>query len=106
VILKQFYLPCLAHASYLIGDEETGAAENLEKLPKDRPLLSIMRAATARPSPRACCSAGDLIPSVKLPAASSMGSRETTRANCAGIVIEFRTTNFDDEPSPARRIRL
>jgi hydroxyacylglutathione hydrolase len=26
VILKQFYLPCLAHASYLIGDEETGAA--------------------------------------------------------------------------------
>jgi hydroxyacylglutathione hydrolase len=26
VILKQFYLPCLAHASYVIGDEETGAA--------------------------------------------------------------------------------
>jgi hydroxyacylglutathione hydrolase len=26
VILKQFYLPCLAHASYLIGDAETGAA--------------------------------------------------------------------------------
>jgi hydroxyacylglutathione hydrolase len=26
VILKQFYLPCLAHASYLIGDEETGKA--------------------------------------------------------------------------------
>jgi hydroxyacylglutathione hydrolase len=26
VILKQFYLPCLAHASYLIGDEETGMA--------------------------------------------------------------------------------
>jgi hydroxyacylglutathione hydrolase len=26
VILKQFYLPCLAHASYLIGDQETGAA--------------------------------------------------------------------------------
>jgi hydroxyacylglutathione hydrolase len=26
VILKQFYLPCLAHASYLIGDEATGAA--------------------------------------------------------------------------------
>jgi hydroxyacylglutathione hydrolase len=26
VILKQFYLPCLAHASYLIGDEETGRA--------------------------------------------------------------------------------
>ncbi len=26
MILKQFYLPCLAHASYLIGDEETGAA--------------------------------------------------------------------------------
>jgi hydroxyacylglutathione hydrolase len=26
VILKQFYLPCLAHASYLIGDEETGTA--------------------------------------------------------------------------------
>jgi hydroxyacylglutathione hydrolase len=25
-ILKQFYLPCLAHASYLIGDAETGAA--------------------------------------------------------------------------------
>jgi len=26
VILKQFYLPCLAHASYVIGDEGTGAA--------------------------------------------------------------------------------
>jgi glyoxylase-like metal-dependent hydrolase (beta-lactamase superfamily II)/rhodanese-related sulfurtransferase len=26
VILKQFYLPCLAHASYLIGDEVTGTA--------------------------------------------------------------------------------
>jgi hydroxyacylglutathione hydrolase len=26
VILKQFYLPCLAHASYLIGDEQSGAA--------------------------------------------------------------------------------
>jgi hydroxyacylglutathione hydrolase len=26
VLLKQFYLPCLAHASYMIGDEETGTA--------------------------------------------------------------------------------
>jgi len=26
VILKQFYLPCLAHASYVIGDEKTGTA--------------------------------------------------------------------------------
>ena len=26
MILKQFYLPCLAHASYLIGDESTGTA--------------------------------------------------------------------------------
>ncbi len=26
MILKQFYLPCLAHASYLIGDEEAGTA--------------------------------------------------------------------------------
>jgi hydroxyacylglutathione hydrolase len=26
VILKQFYLPCLAHASYLIGDEASGTA--------------------------------------------------------------------------------
>ena len=26
MILKQFYLPCLAHASYLIGDEQTGTA--------------------------------------------------------------------------------
>jgi hydroxyacylglutathione hydrolase len=26
VILKQFYLPCLAHASYIIGDEATGTA--------------------------------------------------------------------------------
>jgi glyoxylase-like metal-dependent hydrolase (beta-lactamase superfamily II)/rhodanese-related sulfurtransferase len=26
VIFKQFYLPCLAHASYLVGDEESGAA--------------------------------------------------------------------------------
>jgi hydroxyacylglutathione hydrolase len=26
MIFKQFYLPCLAHASYLIGDEETGTA--------------------------------------------------------------------------------
>src|SRR5690348_4422292 len=26
MILKQFYLNCLAHASYLIGDEETHAA--------------------------------------------------------------------------------
>ena len=26
MILKQFYLPCLAHASYLVGDEETGTA--------------------------------------------------------------------------------
>jgi hydroxyacylglutathione hydrolase len=24
LILKQFYLPCLAHASYVIGDEQTG----------------------------------------------------------------------------------
>ena len=26
MILKQCYLNCLAHASYLIGDEETGSA--------------------------------------------------------------------------------
>jgi glyoxylase-like metal-dependent hydrolase (beta-lactamase superfamily II)/rhodanese-related sulfurtransferase len=26
LILKQFYLPCLAHASYVIGDEQTGTA--------------------------------------------------------------------------------
>ena len=26
MILKQFYLNCLAHASYLIGDEATGEA--------------------------------------------------------------------------------
>jgi glyoxylase-like metal-dependent hydrolase (beta-lactamase superfamily II)/rhodanese-related sulfurtransferase len=26
VILKQFYLPCLAHASYVIGDEQAGTA--------------------------------------------------------------------------------
>ncbi len=26
MILKQFYLPCLAHASYIIGDETTGTA--------------------------------------------------------------------------------
>jgi hydroxyacylglutathione hydrolase len=26
VIFKQFYLSCLAHASYVIGDEETGIA--------------------------------------------------------------------------------
>jgi hydroxyacylglutathione hydrolase len=26
MILKQFYLNCLAHASYLIGDEETHTA--------------------------------------------------------------------------------
>jgi hydroxyacylglutathione hydrolase len=26
MILKQFYLPCLAHASYIIGDNETGTA--------------------------------------------------------------------------------
>lgn len=26
MILRQFYLPCLAHASYLIGDEATGTA--------------------------------------------------------------------------------
>ena len=26
MILKQFYLNCLAHASYLIGDEESGTA--------------------------------------------------------------------------------
>src|SRR5580698_3731007 len=26
MILKQFYLGCLAHASYLIGDEETATA--------------------------------------------------------------------------------
>src|SRR5580700_10586401 len=26
MILKQFYLPCLAHASYLIGDDQTGTA--------------------------------------------------------------------------------
>jgi glyoxylase-like metal-dependent hydrolase (beta-lactamase superfamily II)/rhodanese-related sulfurtransferase len=26
VIFKQFYLPCLAHASYVIGDEQTGTA--------------------------------------------------------------------------------
>ena len=26
MILKQFYLPCLAHASYIIGDEQSGTA--------------------------------------------------------------------------------
>ena len=26
MIFKQFYLPCLAHASYMIGDEDTGTA--------------------------------------------------------------------------------
>jgi hydroxyacylglutathione hydrolase len=26
LIVKQFYLPCLAHASYLVGDEASGTA--------------------------------------------------------------------------------
>ena len=26
MLLKQYYLNCLAHASYLVGDEETGVA--------------------------------------------------------------------------------
>jgi hypothetical protein len=26
MLLKQYYLACLAHASYLVGDESTGAA--------------------------------------------------------------------------------
>ena len=26
MVLKQFYLGCLAHASYIIGDEKTGTA--------------------------------------------------------------------------------
>ena len=26
MVLEQFYLPCLAHASYLIGDETSGSA--------------------------------------------------------------------------------
>ncbi len=26
LILKQFYLPCLAHASYAVGDEKSGLA--------------------------------------------------------------------------------
>src|SRR5215469_16926168 len=26
MIFKQFYLPCLAHASYIIGDQTTGTA--------------------------------------------------------------------------------
>jgi hydroxyacylglutathione hydrolase len=30
VIFKQFYLNCLAHASYLIGDEETGTAAEVD----------------------------------------------------------------------------
>jgi hydroxyacylglutathione hydrolase len=30
VIFKQFYLPCLAHASYLIGDEATGTAAAID----------------------------------------------------------------------------
>jgi len=30
MIFKQFYLPCLAHASYMIGDEETGTAAVVE----------------------------------------------------------------------------
>jgi hydroxyacylglutathione hydrolase len=30
VILKQFYLPSLGHASYLVGSEETGEAMVLD----------------------------------------------------------------------------
>jgi hypothetical protein len=31
VIFKQFYLPCLAHASYVIGDEQTGTRPSLTR---------------------------------------------------------------------------
>ncbi len=42
MLLKQFYLPCLAHASYVIGDEATGTAavvdpgDNIERLSSKR----------------------------------------------------------------------
>ena len=31
MIFKQFYLPCLADASYLIGDESTGTAAVIDR---------------------------------------------------------------------------
>ncbi len=55
-------------------------AENLRKA-SERPsrCWSIARAATARPSPRACCSAADLLPSAKLPAASPDGKPRSSQ---------------------------
>ncbi|MFY9531476.1 MAG: rhodanese-like domain-containing protein [Candidatus Acidiferrales bacterium] len=44
--------------------------ENLEKLPKNRPLLVYCAGGYRSSITRACCNAADLIPSVKLPAAS------------------------------------
>src|SRR5688500_11644974 len=41
MILKQFYLNCLAHASYLIGDEQTHTAAVVDP-PRDvRPALPL-----------------------------------------------------------------
>ena len=33
MICKQFYLPCLAHASYIIGDDATGTAAVVDPQP-------------------------------------------------------------------------
>jgi hypothetical protein len=118
MLFKQFYLPCLAHASYIIGDEAGGtatvvdpqrdtdqyaafAAQHARKIPHvflthlhadfvaghlelcDRAGATIYLGAAAKavatgpPSPQACCKVVDLIPSVKLPAASQRGRQQS-----------------------------
>ena len=45
MVLEQFYLPCLAHASYLVGDETTGAAAVVDP---QRDVAGYLEAAAAR----------------------------------------------------------
>lgn len=49
MLLKQFYLPCLAYASYIIGDEETGTPEFVDpQRDTDQYINSLCRTGAGR----------------------------------------------------------
>ena len=84
MILEQFYLGCLAHASYLVGDEDSGDAavidpqRDVDHLPRRRP--------RARPANRATSSSPTSTPT------SSRGTSSCATARAPRIYLGARAS--------------
>jgi hypothetical protein len=82
MILKQFYLNCLAHASYVVGDEESRLAAVIDPQRDIEQYLGVL-SLTAWFSPQRRCSMTLRIDDV----APDFGAETRNRANASWLTV-------------------